>query len=155
VRHEGHGRDGESEASDRPDVNDVTYDAFLANDRTLADPEVVKVELGRRVLLRVINGSAMSVYHFDLGRLDGRLIAVDGTLVVPVMGRRFPINVAQRLDIMLTISRETGAYPLLATVEGERNRTGIVLAAGNAQITCIPAQAPNATPRITMELEKR
>jgi hypothetical protein len=82
VRHEGHGRDGESEASDRPDVNDVTYDGFLANDRTLADPEVVKVELGRRVLLRVINGSAMSVYHFDLGRLDGRLIAVEGTLVV-------------------------------------------------------------------------
>jgi hypothetical protein len=29
-----------------PDLNDVTYDAFLANDRTLADPEVIKVEPG-------------------------------------------------------------------------------------------------------------
>src|SRR6516225_747174 len=108
------------------------YDAFLANDRTLADPEVVKVEPGGRVLLRVINGSAMSAYHFDLGRLDGRLIAVDGTFVVPVTGRRFPINAAQRLDIVLTIPREAASYPLLATVEGERNRTGIVLAAGNS-----------------------
>ena len=30
----------------KPDLNDVKYDAFLANDRTLGDPEVVKVEPG-------------------------------------------------------------------------------------------------------------
>ena len=46
----------------KPDLNDVKYDAFLANDRTLADPEVVKVEPGGRVLLRVINSSSMSAY---------------------------------------------------------------------------------------------
>ena len=59
-------------------LNDVNYDAFLANDRTLADPQVVKAEQGGRVLLRVINGSAMSNYHVDLGALDADLIAVDG-----------------------------------------------------------------------------
>src|SRR5271166_5316187 len=73
------------------DLNDVTYDAFLANDRTLADPQIVKVEPGGRVLLRVINGSSMSAYHVDLGQLDGELIAVDGIRVTPVTGRRFPI----------------------------------------------------------------
>jgi FtsP/CotA-like multicopper oxidase with cupredoxin domain len=144
-----------AEASEGPDLNDVKYDAFLANDRTLADPEVVKVESGAPVLLRVINGSSMSAYHFDLGRLNGRLIAVDGTLVEPIMGRRFPINVAQRLDIVLTIPRAIAAYPLLATVEGERNRTGIVLAAGKAPIARIPAQAATVAPPVTMELEKR
>jgi FtsP/CotA-like multicopper oxidase with cupredoxin domain len=143
------------EASEGPDLNDVKYDAFLANDRTLANPEVVKVEPGAPVLLRVINGSSMSAYHFDLGRLDGRLIAVDGTLVEPIMGRQFPINVAQRLDIVLTIPRATAAYPLLATVEGARNRTGIVLAAGRAPIARIPGQAAMAAPPITMGLEKR
>jgi FtsP/CotA-like multicopper oxidase with cupredoxin domain len=143
------------EASEGPDLNDVKYDAFLANDRTLADPEVVKVEPGAPVLLRVINGSSMSAYHFDLGRLDGRLIAVDGTLVEPIMGRQFPINVAQRLDIVLMIPRATAAYPLLATVEGERKRTGIVLAAGKAAIARIPAQATTVAPPITMGLEKR
>jgi FtsP/CotA-like multicopper oxidase with cupredoxin domain len=142
-------------ASEGPDLNDVKYDAFLANDRTLADPEVVEVEPGAPVLLRVINGSSMSAYHFDLGRLDGRLIAVDGTLVEPIMGRQFPINVAQRLDIVLTIPRATAAYPLLATVEGARNRTGIVLAAGRAPIARIPAQAAMVAPPITMGLEKR
>jgi hypothetical protein len=30
------------------DLNDVDYDAYLANDRTLADPEVVRVAAGRR-----------------------------------------------------------------------------------------------------------
>ena len=67
-----------SGADAAPDLNDVTYDAFLANDRTLADPEVIKVEPGGRVLLRVINGSSMSNFHLDLGALDGELIAVDG-----------------------------------------------------------------------------
>jgi FtsP/CotA-like multicopper oxidase with cupredoxin domain len=142
-------------SSEGPDLNDVRYDAFLANDRTLADPEVVEIEPGAPVLLRVINGSSMTAYHFDLGRLDGRLIAVDGTLVEPIMGRRFPINVAQRLDIVLTIPRATAAHPLLATVEGERDRTGIVLAAGKAPIARIPPQAATVAPPITMELEKR
>src|SRR5262249_3211950 len=47
-------------ADAKPDLNDVKYDAFLANDRTLDDPEVVQVEPGGRVLLRIINGSSMS-----------------------------------------------------------------------------------------------
>ncbi|HTV43938.1 MAG TPA: multicopper oxidase domain-containing protein [Stellaceae bacterium] len=146
---------GEASAAIAPDLNDVTYDAFLANGRTLADPEIVAVEPGREVLLRVINASSMSSYHFDLGRLDGRLIAVDGTLVQPIIGRRFPIAVAQRLDIVLVIPRDTAAYPLLATVEGERSRTGIVLAAGKPPITRLATEAPAPTPAIMMALESR
>ena len=138
-----------------PDLNDVTYDAFLANDRTLADPEIIKVEPGSIVLLRVINAAAMSSFHFDLGRLDGQLIAVDGIFVEPIIGRHFPINVAQRLDIVLSIPRGSDAYPLLATVEGSRGRGGIVLAAGNAPIARVPLQAPAVAPEITMDLEKR
>lgn len=30
------------------DVNDIDYDAFLANDRTLDDPQIVQVENGGR-----------------------------------------------------------------------------------------------------------
>ena len=92
-------------AAAKPDVNDVKYDAFLANDRTLADPEIIKVEPGERVLLRIINSSSMSAYHIDLGLLDGELIAVDGFLVRPVKARKFPIAVAQRLDIGLVLPR--------------------------------------------------
>ena len=70
-----------AQAPAMPDLNDVKYDAFLANDRTLADPEVIKVEPGAQVLLRIINSSSMSAYHIDLGQLDGELIAVDGFLI--------------------------------------------------------------------------
>ena len=132
-------------AGAKPDLNDVKYDAFLANDRTLADPEVIKVEPGGRVLLRLINSSAMSAYHIDLGALDGELVAVDGFAVAPVKGRNFPIAVAQRLDIRLAIPRASKAYPVLAVLEGERKQTGIILAAGNAPVARIPdlAKAPS------------
>jgi FtsP/CotA-like multicopper oxidase with cupredoxin domain len=142
-------------SSAKRDLNDVRYDAFLANDRTLADPEVIKVEPGGRVLLRVINGSSMSAYHVDLGQLDGELIAVDGIRIAPVTGRRFPIAVAQRLDIQLALPRETAAYPVLAQLEGERSQTGIILAAGRADIARVPEQAAMASLPLTLELEGR
>src|SRR6202048_962037 len=75
-------------AAAKPDLNDVKYDAFLANDRTLGDPEVVRVELGGRVLLRVINSSSMSAFHIDLGELEGELIAVNGVRIAPRAARR-------------------------------------------------------------------
>jgi FtsP/CotA-like multicopper oxidase with cupredoxin domain len=142
-------------AAAKPDLNDVTYDAFLANDRTLGDPEVVKVEPGGRVLLRVINSSSMSAFHVDLGRLDGQLIAVDGFPIAPVTARRFPIAVAQRLDIRLAIPRTPSAHPVLALLEGENKQTGIVLLAGPAPITRIPDTAGMASPALTLDLERR
>jgi FtsP/CotA-like multicopper oxidase with cupredoxin domain len=142
-------------ADAKPDLNDVTYDAFLANDRTLNDPEVVKVDPGGRVLLRIINSSSMSAFHIDLGALDGELIAVDGFLVAPVTGRRFPIAVAQRLDIRLTIPRTPAAHPVLALLEGENKRTGIVLHSASAPIARIPTTADTASSPLTLDLEQQ
>jgi FtsP/CotA-like multicopper oxidase with cupredoxin domain len=142
------------DAAAAPDLNDVQYDAFLANDRTLADPELVKVEIGGRVLLRIINSASMSNFHIDLGQLDGELIAVDGFQVEPVLGRRFPIAVAQRLDIRVTLPPGPGAYPVLALLEGERDQTGIVLVAGRATVARAPVKAEEASPALTLELER-
>jgi FtsP/CotA-like multicopper oxidase with cupredoxin domain len=142
-------------AAAKPDLNDVKYDAFLANDRTLADPEVVKVEPGSRVLLRIINGSSMSAYHVDLGNLDGVLIAVDGMRILPISGRRFPIAVAQRLDIRLSLPKAPAAYPVLAVLEGETSRTGIILSAGGANIARIPDQAKVPSQPLNLDLESR
>lgn len=144
-----------SKATAGPDLNDVTYDAFLANDRTLADPEIIKVEPGGRVLLRVINASAMSNFHVDLGALTGELIAVDGFRVHPVNGQYFPIAVAQRLDIRLSVPHGATAHPILAILEGTPRQTGIVLAAGAAGISRIPDMASRPSPAITLDLEHR
>ena len=143
------------DAAAKPDLNDVTYDAFLANDRTLGDPDIVKVEPGGRVLLRVINSSSMSAFHVDLGALDGELIAVDGFRTAPVRGRRFPIAVAQRLDIRLAIPRTAAAHPVLALLEGDNKQTGIILRAGDASIARIADTAKMASPALTLDLESR
>jgi FtsP/CotA-like multicopper oxidase with cupredoxin domain len=142
-------------ATTAPDLNDVKYDAFLANDRTLADPEVVKVEPGGQVLLRIINSSSMSAYHVDLGQLEGELIAVDGFMVTPVRGQRFPIAVAQRLDIRVMIPAGSGAHPALAVLEGGRNQTGIVLRAGSGAVARIPELSDASSPALTLDLESR
>ncbi len=139
----------------QPDLNDVKYDAFLANDRTLADPEVVKVEPGGRVLLRIINSSAMSAYHIDLGRLAGELVAVDGFAVSPVTARIFPLTVAQRLDIAITVPPAPSAYPILAMLEGERRQTGVILVAGNAPVVRVAELAAAPSPALTLDLESR
>ena len=143
-----------SKGAAAPDLNDVKYDAFLANDRTLADPEIVKVEPGGRVKLRVINSSSMSAYHVGLGALDGDLVAVDGFAIEPIRGRKFPAAVAQRLDIRLNLPPGPGAYPVLAQLEGERSQTGIVLVAGGAAVARIPDTAEAASPPLTLDLER-
>jgi FtsP/CotA-like multicopper oxidase with cupredoxin domain len=139
----------------KPDLNDVTYDALLANDRTLGDPDIVKVEPGGRVLLRVINSSSMSAFHIDLGTLDGELIAVDGFPVAPVVARRFPIAVAQRLDIRLALPRGVATHPVLALLEGDKKQTGIILRAADAPIARIPDTERTASPALTLDLESR
>ncbi|MCI0735008.1 MAG: multicopper oxidase family protein [Beijerinckiaceae bacterium] len=138
-----------------PDLNDVKYDAFLANDRTLADPEVVKVDAGGPVLLRIINGSSMSNYHIDLGQVEGELAAVDGHPVLPVRGRFFPAAVAQRLDIRLALPPGPGAYPIIAVLEGERKQTGIILLAGGGAVSRIPELAEAPSLPLSLDLESR
>ncbi|MEF3365389.1 multicopper oxidase family protein [Methylocystis sp. 9N] len=138
-----------------PDLNDVRYDAFLANERTLADPETIRVEPGEPILLRVINSSSMSAYHLDLGALSGELVAVDGFRVRPVPGQRFPIAVAQRLDILVKVPRRPAAFPVRAILEGERRQTGVILVAGRAPVSRVSENALKPSPALTLDLERR
>jgi hypothetical protein len=96
----------------------------------------------------------MSAYYIDLGQLEGGLIAVDGIRVQPVRGHNFPITVAQRLDIELTIPKIASAFLVLAVLEGERPQTGIVLLAGKGQVTRISSMAEAASPPLTLGLER-
>lgn len=57
------------------DLNDIEFDAYLANYRTLEDPEVHAVERGGRVRLRLINASAGTNY-FEPRRVCRRLNCV-------------------------------------------------------------------------------
>ncbi len=116
------------------DLNDYDWDAYLANDRTLSDPEVVQVERGGRIRLRVINAAAATVFWIDTGGAPGRLVAVDGHAVQPLPGNRFGLAMGQRLDIEIDLPNEGGVWPILALREGARERTGLILATQGAEV---------------------
>src|SRR6202165_5865870 len=136
------------------DLNDIDYDAYLANDRTLADPEVIRTEPGGRVRLQLINGASATQFWIDLGALTGTVVAVDGHPVRPVRSSRLPLAMAQRVDVLIDLPGN-GSYPILAQVEGKRARTGIVLATSGAPVSRLAAEAGENAPPVDLSLERR
>jgi FtsP/CotA-like multicopper oxidase with cupredoxin domain len=133
-------------------TNDIAFDAMLANDRTLADPEIVQAEKGGRFRLRIINGAAASNMWIDLGALDGELIAVDGNSIRPIKGKLFPVAIAQRADIRLSLPQGSGTFPILFRVEGSDMQSGIILKAGDGVVSKI-AERGTLAPDLDLSLE--
>ena len=144
-----------SKMAAKPDANDVNYDAYLANDRTLDDPDVVRVEKSGRIRLRIINGSSGTNYFLDLGSLTGELIATDGMPVKPIRANRFPLAIAQRIDVMVQMPPGGGAFPILALREGSREQTGVILATAGAPIKRLPAKGATPTGLLTLDQESQ
>ncbi|AMY71322.1 multicopper oxidase family protein [Frigidibacter mobilis] len=134
------------------DLNDHEWDAYLANDRTLSDPEVVRVERGGRIRLRVINAAAATVFWIETGAVGARLVAVDGNAVQPLSGTRFGLAMGQRLDLEIDLPNEGGAWPILALREGARERTGLILATQGAEVRRLDAVAESQAPAFDTDL---
>ncbi len=132
------------------DLNDFNFDAYLANDRTMSDPEVIAVERGGRVRLRIVNASAATTFWIDTG-LPARLVAVDGHAVVPMAGTRFGMAMAQRLDIEIDLPGD-GAFPILALREGARERTGLILASAGAAVSKVSGLSEADHPAFDLDL---
>jgi FtsP/CotA-like multicopper oxidase with cupredoxin domain len=151
-----HGLSGPPTSSAMPmDVNDIEYDAYLANDRTLDDPEVVQVETRGRVRLRIINGASATGFTVDTGRVPARLVAVDGQPVVPISGRLFPLAMGQRIDLVLDMPYDSEAVPVLALRENAPHRTGIILAAAGASVRKLASTGEGKGPLLDLGLESR
>jgi FtsP/CotA-like multicopper oxidase with cupredoxin domain len=141
-------------AMNKPDANDVDYDAYLVNDRTLADPEVVRVEKNARIRLRIINGSSGTNFFVNLGELKGEVIATDGIPVQPFRGSQFPLAIAQRIDVRVQLPRE-GAFPILALRENATEQTGLILATPGATIKKLPLQNTTPAGLLTLDMESQ
>ncbi len=134
------------------DLNDFEFDAYLANDRTLGDPDVIQVEKGGRVLIRAINASSMTSYWIEFGGLLGRLVAVDGEACQPLAGKRFGFAPGQRLDIELEVPSDGTAVPVLALREGARERTGLILAPKGATVSRLSDVSDSEHPAFSGDL---
>jgi FtsP/CotA-like multicopper oxidase with cupredoxin domain len=137
------------------DLNDIAYDAFLANDRTLDDPELVQVEKGGKVLLRIINGASSTAFTISTGTLTATLRAVDGRPVEPVTGTMFPLTMAQRIDLMVDVPKDGGSFPVLALREGAPEQTGLILATPGANVAKIALIGQTAGPVLDLDFEAR
>lgn len=134
------------------DLNDIDFDAYLANDRTLSDPEIVTASAGDQIRLRLINGATATNFWIDLGALQGQLITVDGDAVKPITVSHFPLAGAQRADVLLRLPG-AGAYPIIAQREGARERTGIIIATPGATIAKLTGSADSISTACGLGLE--
>ena len=157
--HGGHGSGSKApangEAMRMTHANDVRYDAFLANDRTLDDPEVVGIEKGGRVRLRIINGGTATAFFITTPGLRSRCIAVDGSSCQPAEQTAYPLAPGQRIDLLVEIPQQGGAFPILAQVEAERFVTGIVLTTAGASVTKLTALSETPQGMVALEFESQ
>jgi len=136
-------------------ANDVRYDAYLANDRTLDDPEVIKVEKGGRARLRIINGGTATAFFISTPGLKTTVVAVDGAACRPFSATSYPLAQGQRLDLLAEIPKEGGAFPVLAQVEDARFLTGVVLATEGATIAKHAPMADSKASMLSLALDSQ
>ena len=134
---------------------DVNYDALLANRRTLDDPELISVEPGETVLLRVIASASSTNFYIDTGVLPAEILAVDGKAVEPLRGNFFQLGTAQRLDLRVKIPSEGGAFPILAQGEGTNLLSGVVLRTNGATLPPLSRTASKPTASLDNTQERQ
>lgn len=136
------------------DLNDVQYDTYLTNRKTLITPQIETVSPGETVRLRFINGSASSAFLVKLGALKGTIIAVDGHPTEPIDFDEFPIATSQRVDALVTLPKEGGAFPILAQAQGTHMRTGLILKTAETKTPNLPLTTTASIGAISNHFEK-
>ncbi|MDE2334978.1 MAG: multicopper oxidase family protein [Rhodospirillales bacterium] len=140
------GAEGDGEA--------IAYDAFLANGRSLDDPEIRPVAAGETLRVRIINAASATGFTIETGALEAHLVAVDGNPIVPLAASSFPLALGQRLDLLVRVP-DAGAYPIIAAAEGRTDRAGLVLATRGARVARLARQAPQQAGLLDAGFEKR
>ncbi len=98
--------------SDIADVTGTTYD-YLLNGHTPAMNFTALYAPGERVLLRLVNASAMTLFDFRVAGLPLTVVAADGQPVSPVETDELRIGVAETYDVVVTPPAD-GAFALFA-----------------------------------------
>ncbi|MCB2046848.1 MAG: copper resistance system multicopper oxidase [Novosphingobium sp.] len=98
--------------TDISDVTGITY-SYLINGHGMAENWTGLFRPGERVLLRVINASAMTNFNFRVPGLAMTVVAADGLAVQPVETDEFQIAIAETYDVIVTPG-EDAAYGIIA-----------------------------------------
>jgi FtsP/CotA-like multicopper oxidase with cupredoxin domain len=138
----------------KPDLNDVTYDAFLTNYHTLKNPQIVMVKPNAVVRLRFINGASGSNFWINLSKLTGTAIAFDGNAIKPLQSKQFQLAIGQRIDLLVKIPHNGGTFPILGQVEGLNSQTGLILTTSRGNVPKLSEVAKNIDPPLNNNQER-
>ena len=86
---------------DIADVGAPTY-TYLINGRSTADNFNMVFDPGERVRLRIINGSAMTLFNVRMPGLPMTIVQADGQHVEPLEVDEFQMGVAETYDVIVT-----------------------------------------------------
>ncbi|MEE9434856.1 MAG: copper resistance system multicopper oxidase [Sphingorhabdus sp.] len=122
--------------TDIADVSAPTY-SYLINGHGAGDNLELPFELGERVRLRFINGSAMTFFNIRIPGLPMTVVAADGQNVQPVEVDEFQIGVAETYDVIVT-PRKEGAFALVAESMDRSGMAQATLASQTGQQAMFP-----------------
>lgn len=109
------------------DYSDVGYDAFLANGKP--DLQIFKEIKGQKVKVRLINGSASSIYKVTYGNGPLTIVESDGNPVEKIKVNILPLSIAETYDLLLEVPQD-GAVELRATSIDKAGFSSVWLGSG-------------------------
>jgi CopA family copper-resistance protein len=133
--------------TDLSDVNAHTY-TYLMNGSAPAGNWTGLFARGEKVLLRFINGSAMTYFDVRIPGLKLTVVAADGQYIHPVTVDEFRIAVAETFDVIVEPAGQD-AYTIFAQDTGRTGYARGTLAAREGLADAVPA--PDARPILTMD----
>ncbi|MDQ2102149.1 copper resistance system multicopper oxidase [Azospirillum isscasi] len=128
---------------DATDLADVTGYRFLVNGKGPGDNWTALFKPGERVRLRIVNGSAMTIFDVRIPGLPMTVVAADGQNVVPVKVDEFRFGVGETYDVIVM---PTGDKPFTFFAE-PIDRTGFAratIATRQGMEGVIPERRPRA-----------
>ncbi len=132
--------------SDISDINAHTY-TYLMNGTAPAGNWTGLFRSGEKVLLRFINGSAMTYFDVRIPGLKMTVVAADGQYIHPVTVDEFRIAVAETFDVIVEPSGQD-AFTLFAQDMGRTGHACGTLAVRHGLQAPVPALDPR--PLLTM-----
>jgi len=133
----------------RGDAGDVAYPLHLINGKPPADRPTFMSPVGGRTRLRVINAGSDTAYRFAVGGHRLTVTHSDGFPVLPFDVDTILIGMGERYDV--TVSPQSGAWPIVASAEG-KNATAVgVLRTTDAAASAAP-QSDASLPELDREV---
>lgn len=126
--------------TDLGDVSGSTF-TYLANGTTPAGNWTAIARKGEKVRLRVINGSATTIFDVRIPGLKMTVVSADGQQVEPVAIEEFRISVAETYDVIVEMPNDQ-AYTIFAQSIDRTGYARATLAPKQGMVAAVPELDP-------------